>query len=326
MKNIKISIIIPVYKVEKFLKECVDSVVNQSYKNLEIILVDDGSPDSCPEMCDDLAKQDNRIVVIHKENGGLSDARNAGMKVATGDYFVFLDSDDYWMDNSFIETVVSEKLVEEKDVVFFGYTKDKNLLYNYKRNIDFENEFSNTSKEVFLQKAFYYDKLQSTSCNKIVNTKLIKNFDMDFEKGRLSEDIDWVARLILHGENFAYFDKYIYFYRENEESITHTMSSKTIVDLKYNIEKIVSWSEKIKDEKYYETYMNYCAYQYITFLNCICQIDKCKVKNEIREMKKYSYLLRYNVNKKVKLVSIFKRFFGFNGMLFILKLFLKIKG
>lgn len=90
-----ISVIIPIYKVEEYLDECISSVVNQTYKNIEIILVDDGSPDNCPAICDDWAKKDKRIRVIHKENGGLSDARNAGIDVARGEYIAFVDSDDY---------------------------------------------------------------------------------------------------------------------------------------------------------------------------------------------------------------------------------------
>lgn len=94
-----ISIIVPVYKVEKYLDKCVESIVEQTYKNLEIILVDDGSPDNCPAMCDEWAKKDSRIKVIHKKNGGLSSARNAGLDGCTGDYIYFLDSDDYIADN-----------------------------------------------------------------------------------------------------------------------------------------------------------------------------------------------------------------------------------
>ena len=94
MEN-KVSVIIPVYKVEKYLEKCIDSVINQSYSNLEIILVDDGSPDNCGKICDKYAKKDNRIRVIHKTNGGLSDARNNGIKIATGNYIAFIDSDDY---------------------------------------------------------------------------------------------------------------------------------------------------------------------------------------------------------------------------------------
>ena len=120
MKDL-ISVIIPVYKVEQYLDECINSVVNQSYKNLEIILVDDGSPDKCPKMCDGWAKRDNRIKVVHKQNGGLSSARNAGLDVANGDYFAFVDSDD----------VVTTKYLGDMlqyadyDLVVSGYDCDK---------------------------------------------------------------------------------------------------------------------------------------------------------------------------------------------------------
>ena len=90
-----ISVVIPVYKVEQYIHECVDSVIAQTYKNLDIILVDDGSPDSCPAICDEYAERDNRIRVIHKKNGGLSSARNAGIDIARGEYICFVDSDDY---------------------------------------------------------------------------------------------------------------------------------------------------------------------------------------------------------------------------------------
>ena len=95
MNAAKVSIVVPVYKVEPYLDKCISSIVNQTYTNLEIILVDDGSPDQCPQMCDAWAEKDARIRVIHKENGGLPDARNAGMAVATGEYIAFVDSDDW---------------------------------------------------------------------------------------------------------------------------------------------------------------------------------------------------------------------------------------
>ena len=95
MKNELISVIVPVYNVEKYLNKCIQSIVSQTYKNLEIILVDDGSPDNCPKMCDDWAAADSRIKVIHKQNGGLSSARNAALDIAVGDYLFFIDSDDY---------------------------------------------------------------------------------------------------------------------------------------------------------------------------------------------------------------------------------------
>ena len=106
MKNETISVIVPVYKVEPYLRECVDSIINQTYKNLEIILVDDGSPDNCGAICDEYAAQDSRVRVIHKENGGVSSARNAGIEAATGDYIGFVDSDD-WIEKDMFETLLT---------------------------------------------------------------------------------------------------------------------------------------------------------------------------------------------------------------------------
>ena len=128
-----ISIIVPVYRTEKYLDRCVESIVNQTYKNLEIILVDDGSPDDCPKMCDEWAKKDKRIKVIHKENGGVSSARNIGIKSAKGKYIGFVDSDDY------IEKEMYESLI---DVL----NKNKNLDYIYCDIYDAE-KINNHSRE-----------------------------------------------------------------------------------------------------------------------------------------------------------------------------------
>ena len=117
-----ISVIVPIYNVEKYLQKCVDSIINQTYKNLEIILVDDGSPDNCPKMCDDYAEKDSRIKVVHKENGGLSDARNVGMEVATGEYVSFIDSDDY-ISLDFYETLLETIVDNDSDVVECGVVK-----------------------------------------------------------------------------------------------------------------------------------------------------------------------------------------------------------
>ena len=116
--NNKVSVIIPVYKVEPYLNKCVDSVINQTYRNVEIILVDDGSPDRCGEICDEYASKDNRIKVIHKQNGGLSDARNEGLKIATGEYISLLDSDDYWKPK-YLEDSVSFLQDNNVDLVVF---------------------------------------------------------------------------------------------------------------------------------------------------------------------------------------------------------------
>ena len=114
-----ISIIIPVYNVEQYLHRCVDSVLNQTYKNLEIILVNDGSPDNCPFICDEYAKKDKRIIVVHKENGGLSSARNAGLEIVQGEYISFIDSDD-WIHENYNE-ILYKNLHEKLKLIYTCY-------------------------------------------------------------------------------------------------------------------------------------------------------------------------------------------------------------
>ena len=115
-----VSIVVPIYKVEPYLEKCVESIRNQTYKNLEIILVDDGSPDKCGAMCDEYAEADPRIRVIHKQNGGLSDARNAGVERASGEYLLFVDSDDY-IDRELVEKAVMTAQESRCDIVLFDY-------------------------------------------------------------------------------------------------------------------------------------------------------------------------------------------------------------
>ena len=140
MKESLISVIIPVYKVEQYLDRCMSGLLNQTYKNLEIILVDDGSPDRCGDMCDRYAAQDKRIMVIHKENGGLSDARNAALDVMQGDYVAFADSDDYFSD-FYIENLykVSNKRevmkIQDEFLRVFR-TKDLQQLERFHRQLD----------------------------------------------------------------------------------------------------------------------------------------------------------------------------------------------
>lgn len=324
--DIKISVIIPVYKVEKYINQCVDSVLNQTYKNIEIILVDDGSPDNCPKICDDYAKLDNRIKVIHKKNGGLSSARNYGIKQVTGDYVIFLDSDDWWNDSNFIKDVVNKKLFDLPDVVIFGYLKyfetDNSFVPIINTNINIvSNDKAEQIKDLVVN-----DVYESEAWNKFIKADIFKQGDMYFTEGIFSEDIDWSARLLIKAKTFKVFEKDIYVYRQNMKSITHTISKKNIIDLKNNIKCIVDMSNDIKNEKYYEYYMSYCAYQYITFLNNICKLKSKEIETEMKEMKEYAWLLDYHTNQKVEKIHKFNKLFGYYGTIKVLKLYLKLRG
>ena len=154
-----ISVIVPIYGVEEYLNKCIDSIINQTYKNLEIILVDDGSPDKCPDICDAFEKKDERIKVIHKKNGGLSDARNAGLDIAHGDYLVFVDSDD-WVETNFIEKLYEE--IEDNDVIRCQYFVNREqeeipIQENIKKDIDMLDELYDMNKDYFDELSIYIE-------------------------------------------------------------------------------------------------------------------------------------------------------------------------
>ena len=156
MENVKprISIVVPIYKVEQYLDKCVNSLINQTYKEIEIILVDDGSPDRCPEMCDKYAQEDTRIKVIHKVNGGLSDARNYGLKESLGDYVLFVDSDDY-IDVETCEKFIS--IIEDNRpdiVVGNAYRLENNKKYFMKHTL-------NTNKKMIRGTEYLKQELKS---------------------------------------------------------------------------------------------------------------------------------------------------------------------
>ena len=208
-----ISVIVPVYKVEPYLDRCVQSIVDQTYTNLEIILVDDGSPDRCPQMCDAWAKKDSRIRVIHKENGGLSDARNAGMAVATGEYIAFVDSDD-WLACAFIEklhTAISENNCDAagcKLKVTYGEKNEDN---------PGDGKILRIVDRVAAVSDLIDDRIRQVVWNKLYKRDLIQ--DIPFAKGKCHEDDFWSYQVLGRITKYAEIDYAGYFYFQRPESI-----------------------------------------------------------------------------------------------------------
>ena len=174
----KISIIIPVYKVEQYLPECLDSVINQTYKNLEIICVDDGSPDNSGKILDEYASKDNRIKVIHKENGGVSSARNAGLDIATGDWISFVDADDY-IASDFYDKLIGSSKDGEADVVQCGYTTFGEDFNRIKIGIGRDPKFSNLADFVLSKIPNQTKDILEDSCDEAVKL-LINELENNF--------------------------------------------------------------------------------------------------------------------------------------------------
>lgn len=207
-----ISVIIPIYKVEQYLSKCVESVLNQTYKYLEIILVDDGSPDKCGVMCDEYANNDSRIKVIHKENGGLSDARNAGLKLARGDYIGFVDSDD-WVEPEMYETMMNYIIKYEADLAICCVSKeraDKIEVQNIGRDFIY-------SRQKALYELIRDIDVQSFAWNKLYRRTLFR--EIEFPKGRLFEDTLTTYRVFEKIRRAVHINKSFYHYLRREDSI-----------------------------------------------------------------------------------------------------------
>lgn len=210
----KLSVIVPVYNVEHYLRRCIDSIINQTYKNLEIILVDDGSQDHCGHICDEYAKRDSRIKVIHQKNGGLSAARNTGMDIATGDYIAFVDSDDYISLNMYQNMI---HILEDKDL-------DIVCCGNYRviGNTVYGNEGSGVLK-IFDRNEIVYKSLldyKVAAWNKVYKYDVTK--DVRFPVGRKFEDTATSYLFFSKSKKVGVIDRPYYYYFKNISSITQT--------------------------------------------------------------------------------------------------------
>lgn len=234
-----ISVIVPVYNVEQYLEECVDSIIEQTYKNLEIILVDDGSLDRCPEICESYKDKDNRIVVIHQENQGLSAARNSGILAAKGEFIAFVDSDDYINRHTY-EKMIKAQQEYEADIVACGVK-----VFN-----DGEKPEEKVTSDVSIYsvsevlKTYLYDdsNISVIACNKLYRRKAFDN--VLFEKGRLFEDFIPITKIIISSSKIVSVDSELYYYRHRENSInTANFNVKKfnsrVLDLSYSVDSVI---------------------------------------------------------------------------------------
>ena len=238
-KNL-ISIIIPIYNVQKLLDRCIESVVCQTYSDLEIILVDDGSPDSCPHICDEWEKKDSRIKVIHKENGGLSDARNEGMNIATGEFIGFIDSDD-WIAPEMYERLLNAIITDHSDIavcnvkmVWEDNSQSRMLTQQSNCILNRSEAQSALLDESILKQPVWY---------KLYRKSIIEN--IPFEKGKCHEDVFWSFRAIGNASYVSIINYVGYYYWQR---------SGSIMGEKYSLKRLDAVEAKCKRQDYFKTY------------------------------------------------------------------------
>lgn len=286
-----ISVIVPIYNVEQYLCRCVECLTAQTYKNLEIILVDDGSPDNCPQFCDEYAKKDSRIKVIHKKNGGLSDARNAGMKVATGEYISFIDSDDY-VSNDFIETLYNAILSENSDIVECSVVK----FYEDEHFDEYKDDLKITSfnTEESLSKLIAENPFKQHVWNKLYKSDLVSG--VPYAVGKLNEDEFWTYQIFGQAKKVTRVNKTMYYYFQRQSSIMGNT---------YNLRRLDALEGKANRQKYIEKYFpglaaqakvdlfESCIFAYQSVLKYMGGKDKKIAKKVI-----YSYKDSFELSKE----------------------------
>ena len=220
-----VSVVIPVYNVESYLRCCVDSVISQTYQNIEVILVDDGSPDNSGKICDEYASKDKRISAIHKVNGGLSDARNVGLAMAKGDYVMFVDSDDF-LDSRMLETLCRDLQEQNADVAVVGF-----------RMFEWEEELAPAKLAVPVQcmtgreairSTLVSDELGDFAWNKLYKRELFR--DIRYPLGRMMEDQGTTYRIFQQCSKVAYRPVPLYYYYQRPDSILHRRNMKFYED------------------------------------------------------------------------------------------------
>ena len=298
-----VSIIVPIYNVENYLDDCLRSLVMQSYPNIEIILVDDGSTDNCGRICDEYFLKDRRIRVIHKKNGGLSDARNHGMAVATGSYITFIDSDDY-IHEQYIEVLLTIAKDKEADIVVGDFKLFQNAEQCHDKNIG-EKEFSRV--QILSDKHLYDNDFikQETTSLTVAWGKLYKKElweGIQYPVGKIHEDTFTTYKLMERAGKVVYFKEPIYYWRENKNSITRgKFTTKHLLGLDAFQEQL-EYFHKVGKQRYVE--IVYDAYR-DWFFWCFNEMKKTGMNYKI-ELEPYYRYMRNHVGyvKLTKSVGI----------------------
>lgn len=301
-----LSVVIPIYNVEAYLPECIDSVLNQDYKNVEIVLVDDGSPDRCPAICDAYAAKHANIKVVHKENGGLSDARNAGIRAATGEYITFLDSDDHWNPECSLDRIMSKVMQDKEiDVYILGcvgeYPDGTRATRSYRQQMV---ALSDHNTQAVYRKCVEIGDIFESACIKIIKRKMLIDNDMFFKKGILAEDNEWTFRLMRCTPKVCFLPDILFLYRAHREgSITNTASIRHVRDLITIIglseDYYRNHPEEISGLGEYE--LAHCAYLWCVALGICGGLDKANRAEAVTLLKAHQGITKYASSRKTKL-------------------------
>lgn len=321
----KFSVILPIYNVEAFLVECIESILQQTYTDFELILVNDGSKDGSPAICDNYAKKDAKIEVVHQANAGLSMARNNGLAVASGEYVVFIDSDDFITSSDFLQKL-ADKTKNNVDLVFFKYSRyiDESQTLCV-CSFSYQNAIAETTMSGILQKLVDADAFYGMAWIKAVRRAVLIDNNIQFEKGLLGEDTEWNYHLLMHTRSVDFIDESFLAYRQREGSISHSLKLKNFTDFIYVITKWSKPISQLEDDALKNALLGSLAKYYSNLLVVYMRVDdkgKKKYKSALNDL---SWLLNYSRSKRPRMISKVYRVLGFDMTILMLNILDKVK-
>ncbi len=306
----KYSFVIPVYNCSLYIDQCIQSVLAQTYMDYEIILIDDGSEDNSGTICDSYSEQHKNIKMIHITNSGASVARNTGMQHAQGDYIIFLDSDDYWIDPQGLEKIDNLVSSEVDVVIFPSYTYYENSGELIADRYNYPEFLNHMDSEDCLLYMIEHDLFNTHACKKVHKRDFLVKNDLFFKPGIRTEDVELEIRVANCLPRYRFFNEKLYVYRQRENSVTASIDACHLDEFLHLIEQIAEntyVTDNVRD-----AILSYDAYQLSLLLAHMGKLRKDDRKRLLDGAKKNAFLFRYTLYPRTKQVAVFYRLFGMN--------------
>lgn len=320
------SIIVPIYQVEEYLKACVDSILKQRFRDFELILVDDGSKDACPVICDRYAEQDERIRVIHQANAGLSVARNAGFSLASGQYVLFIDADDMIASDLFLDKLFAKCQESHSDVVWFGYRKYYSPDRLGPEICRYPSRLAEWEQEKALQLLLETGMYNGAAWTKAVRRALLVRSGLVFRPDMLSEDLNWSLALMCHSRKMDALPESIVLYRQRPGSLSHRPPLKSLQD---NLWILETWPVRLKESdlplSHQRVLLSVLAHYWANMLILYSYYPSsvaATCKNRVRSL---LYLRNYARDRRSRTLAALSRILGLRMTTGLLRLYCKIK-
>lgn len=315
------SVIIPIYNIDSYLRECIESVLRQSFENFELILVNDGSTDKSLQICQEYQLKDSRVKLIDKVNEGLSKTRNKGINISQGEYLIFLDGDDHLEKTGHMLSEIHTLLLNsEIDVLFFNlvaFSLNPDFTYNIHRIREIKRIEATSDLDTIFKKRVYL----ASACNKIVKREIVFRNSLKFPEDMLSEDIKWCGDLLKYANNITFHPIDFYFYRQGREgSITFKTSKKNLMDIAMQVRSHYESSIEYSGNK--EKYVNeFYSFYYLSCIKQMCEHNEFSEEEIVDILSPYKLYLTLSFEKRIVFFRIVVKIIGFKFAIKLLRRF-----